>query len=100
MTHPSEVIGYSLELGRQGRSRTEISRLVGLPRATVRDWLHGQVPRPRVIAPGMSAVCGAAHDLATLPTAYVHLLALYLGDGCLSRQPRGVFKLRISLDAR
>jgi hypothetical protein len=25
---------------------------------------------------------------------------MYLGDGCLSAHPRGVFKLRISLDAR
>jgi len=30
----------------------------------------------------------------------VYLLGMYLGDGCLSTHPRGVFKLRISLDAR
>jgi hypothetical protein len=35
-----------------------------------------------------------------LPPAYVYLLGMYLGDGCLSAHPRGVFKLRISLDAR
>ncbi|MBA3263048.1 MAG: hypothetical protein H0T69_11405 [Thermoleophilaceae bacterium] len=29
----------------------------------------------------------------------MQLLGLYLGDGCLSAHPRGVFKLRISLDA-
>jgi hypothetical protein len=30
----------------------------------------------------------------------VHLLGLYLGDGRLSAHPRGVYKLRIALDAR
>jgi hypothetical protein len=40
------------------------------------------------------------HDLSTLPAAYVYLLGMYLGDGCLSSHPRDVYKLRISLDAR
>jgi hypothetical protein len=35
-----------------------------------------------------------------LPAAYVYLLGMYLGDGCLSAHPRGVYKLRISLDSR
>ena len=100
MTHPAEVIEYSLELARDGRNATEISRLVGLPRATVRDWLHGQVPRRPVSPEASCPVCGAGHEFASLPPAYVHLLGLYLGDGCLSRHRRNVFKLRISLDAR
>jgi hypothetical protein len=29
---------------------------------------------------------------------YAYLLGLYLGDGCLSRSPRDVYKLRIALD--
>jgi hypothetical protein len=32
--------------------------------------------------------------------AYAYLLGLYLGDGCISPRPKGVFRLRISLDAR
>jgi hypothetical protein len=31
---------------------------------------------------------------------YAYLLGLYLGDGCLSAAPRGVYKLRIVLDLR
>ena len=30
--------------------------------------------------------------------AYVYLLGLYLGDGSIASHPRGVFRLRISLD--
>jgi hypothetical protein len=41
-----------------------------------------------------------SYDLESLSPAYVQLLGLYLGDGCLSAHPRGVFKLRISMDAR
>lgn len=32
--------------------------------------------------------------------SYPYLLGLYLGDGCLAAHPRGVFKLRITLDAK
>jgi hypothetical protein len=32
--------------------------------------------------------------------SYVYLLGLYLGDGCLLKHPRGVYRLHISLDAR
>lgn len=35
-----------------------------------------------------------------LDAAYVYLLGLYLGDGCLSRAPRNVWRLRIFQDAR
>jgi hypothetical protein len=90
MTYPAEMVANSLALADEGRSATEIGKLLGVPRATVRGWMRGRVPRrtrPR-------------EDLENLPSQYVHLLGLYLGDGCLSAHPRDVYKLRISLDAR
>jgi hypothetical protein len=42
-------------------------------------------------------VCG--HTRLNRPQ-YAYLLGLYLGDGCLSLHRRGVYRLRISLDAR
>jgi Helix-turn-helix domain len=87
MTHPAEVVAQSLELASQGRSAAEVARLLGIPRATVRDWMRGCVPRRS----------GTAYDLQSLPPAYVYLLGMYLGDGCLSAHPRGVYKLRISM---
>jgi hypothetical protein len=63
--------------------------------------MTGRVPRhSRPSAIGACARCGDVHDFAGLPPPYVHLLGLYLGDGCLSAHRRGVFKLRIALDAR
>jgi hypothetical protein len=35
-----------------------------------------------------------------MPDSYAYLLGLYLGDGCLSEQRRGVMRLRIVLDQR
>ncbi len=52
----------------------------------------------------MAAPCGRchgpAHDFDRLSTAYAYLLGLYLGDGCISAHPRGVYRLRITLDVR
>lgn len=44
--------------------------------------------------------CGhPSHDFAALPGPdYAYLLGLYLGDGCISKAPKGVFRLRIVLD--
>jgi hypothetical protein len=98
VTHPAHTVARSIELAAEGRTATEVSRLVGVPRPTVRDWIHGRVPARAPI--GGCATCGALHDFAALPSAYVHLLGLYLGDGCLSAHRRDVFKLRIALDAR
>lgn len=56
----------------------------------MRDWISGRVPVP---APRREL------DLDALPPDYVYLLGLYLGDGCLSRHPRNVYKLRLALDA-
>jgi len=102
MTHRVETVTQSLALAAGGLSASEVSRQLGVPRSTVRDWLAGRVPIPAGHAHGAGtcANCGGLHDLAELPAAYVYLLGMYLGDGCLSRHPRGVFKLRISLDER
>jgi hypothetical protein len=84
-----------------GLSQAEVARRTGVPRATLRGW----------VATGTDAVLGqrsvVAHDaegcerrrrVAELPYAY--LLGMYLGDGCLSRQRNGIYRLRIALDLR
>jgi len=45
--------------------------------------------------------CGRlAHRYDELTDSYVYILGLYLGDGWISRHRRGVYRLRIALDAR
>ena len=87
-------------MGARGHTASGVARELGIPRSTVRDWLSGHVPASR--EPGVKdcTTCGNAfHDFAGLPPSYAYLLGLYLGDGCISAHRRGVYRLRISLDA-
>jgi hypothetical protein len=86
-----------------GLNNSKISRLTGVSRASIRDW-RGKPPLwPRYRRNGhetSGSMCPRCHERKTDDRAYVYLLGLYLGDGCLSRQPNGVYKLRISCAAR
>jgi hypothetical protein len=73
---------------------------LGIPRRTVADWLSGSPPGRSTPPTVTCERCRAVHELDRLGSDYVYLLGLYLGDGCLSRLPRDVYKLRIFLDAR
>lgn len=95
----AEEIRAVLALAASGESAVAIARDTGLPRSTVRDWVAGRHPK---VADGVACLrCGASrHRFDGLPPEYVYLLGLCLGDGCISAHPRGVYKLRLFLDAR
>jgi hypothetical protein len=83
----------------RGLTSTEVSRITGIPRSTIRDWLLGYCRQPG--KPDLRASDCSVHDVSLLDEeAYSYLLGIYLGDGCLSRHERGVWKLRITLDAQ
>jgi hypothetical protein len=92
-----------LALRAEGLGARRIARLTGLPIGTVRDWLAGKLPR-RLIASEATvnsscAQCGhEVHRFAELSGSYAYLLGIYLGDGCISPGPRGVYRLRVNLD--
>jgi hypothetical protein len=101
MTRALDEVQGCLELRRRGLNATEIARHTGIPRATVRDWIHGRVSTARRHDFRGCDGCGqAAHAWEQLPVEYVYLLGIYLGDGCISPCARGVFKLRVTLDKR
>lgn len=97
MHSPGEVTA-ALELCDAGLSAGSVARLTGLPRSTVRDWAEGRVPG-RVQAREPTALSGSLTP-ADLPPAYVYLLGVYLGDGCISAHRRGVYRMRVHLDVR
>jgi LAGLIDADG-like domain len=69
---------------------SQITYIAGIPHSTVREWLRNP-PRPRE----------TSFDPELLPRAeYSYLLGFYLGDGTISKAPRGVFRLRIVTDSR
>lgn len=92
-----------LTLSAAGRNNCEISRLTGIPRSTVSAWLNGRAPRFGIdrTRGGACLRCGSLrHPFPHLiPFQYAYLLGLYLGDGCLLRHPRGVYRLHVFLDA-
>jgi hypothetical protein len=97
----NENVRSKLELDRAvallglGRTASEVARGTGIPRSTVRDWGYGRGTR----RPRESSCSG--HDFSALGgAAYAYLLAIYLGDGCISSYPRGVWRVRVVLDAK
>jgi hypothetical protein len=99
MRRPEDVERVRVLAG-AGLNNCAIARLTGIPRGTVRDWVRGKTRVAR--SGGGCPQCGhAAHDFGRLPAAaYSYLLGIYLGDGTISKAPKGVFVLRIVQDTR
>ena len=77
-----------------GLNDCQIADIAAIPRSTIREWLRG--PHGARRSPPEPSL-----QLESLPkAAYGYLLGFYLGDGCLSRSRRDVYRLRIATDAR
>ncbi|OSC47252.1 transcriptional regulator, partial [Streptomyces sp. 4F] len=86
---------HALSLLDTGMSLNNVSKQTGIARATIRSWTVRVEPMPHM----RSAVCYRCAETPALPAdqaAYVYLLGLYLGDGCLSPTRKGVYVLRIA----
>jgi hypothetical protein len=94
--HHQDTIRAALDLAGAGANATDIARQLEIPRRTVSDGLHGLLPHARACQFG----CDGDHHFEALPPGYVYLLGLYLGDGSIATHPRGVYRLRVSLDTR
>jgi hypothetical protein len=95
--HPIKEYEFAQRWIQWGMNDCAISRLTGIPRSTIREWRVGSVRAPRSPCPTDCPICGWG-DLK--PKSYSYLLGMYLGDGCISSVPKGVFRLRITLDDR
>ena len=96
MTYAQPTIDEVLALLATGLPKAEVSRQRGISRSAILSWSRGRIPK-------RAAGLHASYDrtecslIDTLPPApYAYLLGLYLGDGCISTMPRGVFRLRIT----
>jgi hypothetical protein len=109
--HNRETVQQALDLKTVGLNNSEISRQIGVSRPTIRDWCSGNLPhsfrakpllyrRRMAVGPPCKQCGSGSHHFKRLSTAYAYLLGLYLGDGCISRGARDVFRLRIALDKK
>ena len=102
--HDRATVAEALRLrDENGLGARQVARRLCVPLPTIRDWHAGKLPRHSRGSPGrkICETCGQdEHRLGELGPDYVHLLGLYLGDGSISKHPRGVFRLRVSLDKK
>ncbi|MFE9685369.1 transcriptional regulator [Streptomyces sp. NPDC006285] len=86
----------ALALVGQGRSLHSVSRETGVSRSALRSWQGRVEPLRRAGEP--CPRCQGVPAPPENPPAYAYLLGLYLGDGCINAQRRGVYVLRIVCD--
>jgi hypothetical protein len=96
--HSQRVVRAALALAEAGVNATDVSKRLGIPRRTVAAWIKGEVPHSA--SAESCGQCRRMHAFDDLSPGYVYLLGLYLGDGCISRHPKDVYKLRIFLDVK
>ena len=81
--HRPEVRAAALDLIAQGLNDCEVSRRLGVPRRTILDWR-----RPSYVRRTNAEVCPRcwrpAKPMRFTAEDYSELLAMYLGDGCIS----------------
>jgi len=96
---PKHEVEQAKALFDEGLNDCEIARAIALPRSTVREWRIKGWSVGHYIHNGIAyALCPRCSDGDLAESQYAYLLGLYLGDGCLSPAPRGVYRLRITLD--
>lgn len=93
-----DVRNEALRLVAAGVNDCEVSRRLGVPRTTVRDWRRpSYVPKAR---DGRCPRCGKpSRAIVVAADDYAELLGLYLGDGHIAQLARAQ-RLRLFLDAR
>jgi Homeodomain-like domain len=96
--HPPEAREEAMRLIAAGINDCEISRRMGIPRSTIRDWRQ-----PTYVRKTQDEICPRcwrpARPIRFTPEDYSELLGLYLGDGCISPGAR-TQRLRLALDAK
>ncbi|GAA2741702.1 transcriptional regulator [Kitasatospora cinereorecta] len=85
---------HAVDLLTAGLTLSQVSRVTGVSRSALREWTARLEPSPRMTAE--CPVPSGRLDPAVPRDTYSYLLGLYLGDGCLSEERRGVHALRIA----
>ncbi len=102
---PESEYREALKLIKAGVNDCEIGRRLEIPRGTIRDWRVGREAgsggrTKEWTGQRPAATCFRCDGGIVDEEAYSYLLGVYLGDGCLSLHPRGVYRLRIACDLK
>jgi hypothetical protein len=89
--HSREIQEAILDLSKQGFNNSEISRQLNIPRRTISDRVRkGEI----TLQIRGSSEFSVTEDLFP---EYAYALGLYLGDGCIDKGPREVYRMRVTL---
>lgn len=94
--HPQPTVDRARALSKQGLHDREVARLTGVPLRTVRNWRTGRRRSSDAERKRRKQTCPRCDGVPLDERAYAYLPGLYLGDGCLIRQPKDVFLLSIA----
>jgi hypothetical protein len=96
--HDPLIRNAALELIAAGLNDCEVSRRIGVPRRTIRDW---RVPSyvPRAAVHFCWRCWRRTAPVVLTPDDYAELLGVYLGDGHVSRLAR-TERIRLMLDTK
>lgn len=104
---PEAEYREALALIRSGVNDCEVGRRLGIPRGTIRTWRvalaagsGGRTESWSGSRDGRPMDCFRCTHGFIDEEAYAYLFGVYLGDGCLSPHPRGVYRLRIACDLK
>lgn len=102
---PEREYQKALALIKAGINDCEVGRRLGIPRGTIRTWRVGLQEdsggrTKEWSGRRKSGPCFRCDGGSIDEEAYSYLLGVYLGDGCLSLHPRGVYRLRIACDLK
>lgn len=107
MTRSYDEYRQIMELWESGlKNKKAITRLTGIPRATVRDCIERfetlaqlEAEAAEHVEPTLLRVLKRELPGNLIHEKYAYVLGIYLGDGNISKV-RDVYRLRVSLDAR
>jgi DNA-binding transcriptional regulator WhiA len=97
-----------IKLNNDKLNHCEISRQLNIPRSTIRDFLKSYKNNTLIYQTkriGTNAILSKimeppSAENETLQKEYSYLLGMFLGDGCICKAPKNVYRLRISSDAK
>ena len=96
MKYTEELIVKVLEDYKNGKNKSQLEKIYGIPRNTIRYWIDNEL-KTKAVRKKDKPLEEIIEEIKQNKEDYSFILGLYLGDGCISPN-RTSYKLRITQD--